>query len=337
MNGQHSRTRKSLALAGYFVVLFIIAFVVVRQCSLPEPEARMRTQIALGTIVEIQVRDMDDADADHAMNAAFAEVRRIDTLFSTYLPAGPVWKLNHAGGAVVTMPEEVHALLRRCDTLWRWSGGAFDIAVEPLVQAWGFSGDNPAIPSAGRLQSAIAASGWPNVELLDSGQVRLNGGAAINFGAIAKGYAVDRAVAVLEACGVREGLVNAGGEIRAVGGSWTVGIQHPRDERSLAAAVRLDGRSIATSGDYEQYFEQDGRRYHHIFDPSTGIPAVGCRSVSVLAPDNATADALATAAFVMGPRTGIEFLRHLEHIDGMIIDDQGDVHSTPGFDKHISR
>lgn len=324
-------------LAAYLVVVFIISFIVVREWGGPADEERVRTQIAMGTVIEMQIRGMDVEAADRAMTAAFAEVRRVDTLFSTYLRNSPVWRANRSGGDVVTLPDEVYALLRRCDTLYRNTGGAFDVAIEPLVQVWGFDDDAPAIPDAQRLTEALSRSGWRHVEILDSARVRLNGGAALNFGAIAKGYAVDRAVAVLAAHDVREGLVNAGGEIRSVGGTWTIGVQHPREERRLAASVRIDSRSIATSGDYEQFFEEDGKRYHHIFDPASGKPASGCRSVTVLAPDNTTADALATAVFVMGPAKGMEFLTQQKHIDGMIIDDRGAVYTTPGFDKHSSR
>jgi FAD:protein FMN transferase len=337
MKPRRSGTRRAMALAAYFVVVFIIAFAIVRECGSPADEARVRTQIAMGTVIEMQIRGMDVETADRAMTAAFAEVRRVDTLFSTYIRNSPVWKLNRSAGEVVTLPDEVHALLRRCDTLWQDTDGAFDVALEPLVQAWGFADDAPVVPEEQQLLAALASSGWRNVEILDSARVRLREGSALNFGAIAKGYAVDRAVAVLAEHDVREGLVNAGGEIRAVGGMWAVGVQHPREERRLAATVRIDARSVATSGDYEQYFEEDGERYHHIFDPATGRPARGCRSVTVLAPDNTTADALATAVFVMGPAKGMEFLSQQKHIDGMIIDDRGMVHATPGFDKHSSR
>ncbi|MDT8324624.1 MAG: FAD:protein FMN transferase, partial [Bacteroidota bacterium] len=261
----------------------------------------------------------------------------VDTLFSTYKEGGPVWKLNNGGDTLVAVPDEVLALLLRCDTLTRASGGAFDIAVEPLIRTWGFDGDTPSRPDQHALAVALAASGWRHIRIGTDGHIRKTPEAMINFGAIAKGYAVDRAVEVLRGLGVAEGLVNAGGEVRATGGSWSIGIQHPRSPSELVAVVDPRGRAIATSGDYEQYFEEGGRRYHHIFDPATGMPARTCQSVSVIADDDMTADALATAVFVMGPADGMEFLKQYPDIEALIIDEAGEEHVTPGFEDYRTR
>ena len=128
----------------------------------------------------------------------------------------------------------------------------------------------------------------------------------LNFGAIAKGYAVDKAIDVLKTLGIKEALVNAGGEISVIGNDWIVGIQHPREINSIIKKIKLDGFTVATSGDYEQYFEVDGNRYHHILDPKTGYPSKGLRSVTIINKLNAIADALATAVFVMGKENGIK-------------------------------
>lgn len=326
-----------IALVLLFLVLFAAAFYVGLEFGAEKDDTVARTQIAMGTIVEIQVRGLSQVEADAAINAAFAELRRVDTLFSTYKPESPVWRLNNGRDTLVEIPAEVYALLLRCDTITRSSAGAFDVSVEPLVRAWGFDGDAPAIPSDEALSAALAHSGWRHVSLTEENRIRKSPDAAVNFGAIAKGYAVDRAVAVLRARGAGEALVNAGGEIRATGGSWQVGIQHPRSPSELIAVVDLYGRAIATSGDYEQYFERDGKRYHHIFDPSTGRPAARCQSVSIIADDDMTADALATAVFVMGAERGMEFLKQYPDIEALIVDDRGALHSTPGFERYRKR
>lgn len=329
--------RSPIAVTMFFLALFVMAFFVALQFGKKDDDTVTRTQVALGTLVEIQVRGMDRAEADAAIGLAFEEVRRVDTLFSTYKPESPVWKLNRGSDTLVTLPAEVYALLQRCDTLWQTSGGAFDVAVEPLIQAWGFDGDHPSVPDDDALVSALSRSGWRHLVLEGGGRVRKAVGSGVNFGAIAKGYAVDRAVEVLRGLGAVEALVNAGGEIRATGGAWEVGIQHPRSPSELLAVVDLQGRAIATSGDYEQYFEADGRRYHHIFDPATGRPARGCQSVSVIAADDAAADALATAVFVMGTRRGMEFLKQNPDIEALIVDENGALHETPGFGRYRKR
>lgn len=326
-----------IALVLLFLALFAAAFYVGLEFGSEKDDTVARTQIALGTIIEIQVRGLPQGEADVAINAAFAELRRVDTLFSTYKTESPVWRLNHGRDTLVDIPAEVYALLLRCDSITRSSGGAFDVAVEPLVHAWGFDGDTPAMPSEEDLSAALARSGWRHVSLSEENRIRKSPDAAVNFGAIAKGYAVDRAVAVLRARGAGEALVNAGGEIRATGGSWQVGIQHPRSPSELIAVVDLYGRAIATSGDYEQYFEREGKRYHHIFDPATGRPATRCQSVSIIADDDMTADALATAVFVMGTERGMEFLKQYPDIEALIVDDRGALHSTPGFDRYRKR
>ncbi len=321
----------------FVLALFCVGFYLALQFGRKDDDTVTRTQIALGTLVEVQVRGVAQAEADQAINAAFAEVRRVDTLFSTYTPESPVWKLNHGGDTLVTLPAEVVALMHRCDTLWRRSAGAFDIALQPLIEAWGFDGERPAVPSDSALKAALSRSGWRNIGLTADGSVRIRPGTGVNFGAIAKGYAVDRAIAVLRKRGVAEALVNAGGEIRVTGGNWEVGIQHPRSPSELLALLDPRGRSVATSGDYEQFFEHGGVRYHHIFDPATGMPARGCQSVSIIADDDMTADALATAVFVLGPKAGLEFLKQYHDIEALIIDSQGAEHSTPGFDEYRMR
>ncbi|MDX9758518.1 MAG: FAD:protein FMN transferase [Bacteroidota bacterium] len=329
--------RPSLALTLFLVAVFAVALLLALLMNREEEPPVARTQIAMGTMIEIQVRGLSRDRADAAITAAFAEVRRVDMLFSTYKTHGPVWRLNHSRDTIIQVPDEVHALLRRCDTLWRASGGAFDAAIEPLVRAWGFDGETPAVPSAEALAAARAHSGWAHVSIADHRQIRKKPDAAVNFGAIAKGYAVDRAVAVLMRHGAHDALVNAGGEIRATGGDWQVGIQHPRSPSEMLAVVELHGRAIATSGDYEQYFVVDGSRYHHIFDPATGRPATRCQSVSVIADDDMTADAMATAVFVMGPERGMDFLTHSPDIEALIVDADGMQHSTPGFARYRMR
>ncbi|MFZ1730253.1 MAG: FAD:protein FMN transferase [Bacteroidota bacterium] len=329
--------RSPIAITMYVLAFFSVGFYIALQFAKKDDETVSRTQIALGTLIEIQVRGLARADADAAINAAFAEVRRVDTLFSTYKPESPVWKLNHGDDTLVTVPAEVLDLMLHCDTISRRSAGAFDVAVQPLIEAWGFDGENPSVPAAWALDAALLRSGWKHIGFTPDGLVKKSAGAGVNFGSIAKGYAVDRAITVLRESGITDALVNAGGEIRAVGGSWQVGIQHPRSPSELLAVVDLHGRAIATSGDYEQFFEKDGVRYHHIFDPSTGAPARGCQSVSVIAGDDMTADALATAVFVLGPKAGLELLKQYPDIEALIVDDKGGQQSTPGFERYRTR
>lgn len=336
-----TRRRRVAGAVLIFGIMFLVLFLATRR-HLATREATeddapyIRTQVALGTMITISVRGMEREAADAAMNAAFAEVRRIDTLFTTWGSAGPIARLNRGDDARVVLDGEVAALAARCDSLVRLTEGAFDVALQHLIDAWGFESDAPAVPSAQALEAARARSGWRHITRAGDTLVRTNG-VALNFGAVAKGYAVDRAVAVLAQHGAHEALVNAGGEIRATGGEWTVGVQDPRDPQTLAAELVITGEAVATSGDYEQYFEHDGRRYHHILDPSTGAPAGGCRSVTVVARDDAAADALATGIFVLGAERGLALAERLDGVEAHIIDSAGRRSQTSGFSRLLRR
>ncbi len=156
------------------------------------------------------------------------------------------------------------------------------------------------------------------------------------MGAIAKGYAVDKAMEVLLKKGISDGLINAGGEIKVIGEQWIVGIQHPREINFLAAKIKLDNNTaVATSGDYEQFFEKDGRRYHHILNPKTGYPADELQSVSLIAQDVTIADGLATAVFVLGTTKGLRLIESLPETEAMIIDSSGFMSYSSGFKKFL--
>ncbi|MDY0111152.1 MAG: FAD:protein FMN transferase [Candidatus Krumholzibacteria bacterium] len=285
---------------------------------------------AMGTLVEITLPDASRADqreaAALAAQAALAEVARVDSLFSRHLP--PPRQTPPAARL-----EEQRALLELGLRVLHLSGGAFDPRVGPLLALWGFDGGEPRVPPQEALAAEVArlaALGVPSaVADLE------NAPDMLHFGGWAKGYAVDRALAVLASRQMATALVNAGGEIRGRGRPWRVGVQHPRLPGALVAALSPGDRAVATSGDYEQYFEQDGRRYHHLLDPRTGESARGCQSVTVLADNCALADALATAVFVLGPHEGMELIESLSGVECLIIDAGGNRHDSSGLGVYL--
>jgi thiamine biosynthesis lipoprotein len=188
------------------------------------------------------------------------------------------------------------------------SGGAFDLTLGRLKTLWGFDGDAPRVPSDPEIAAALRGIGPTSLHLEGRRVTKGDAALGVDLGAIAKGYAVDRAVAALQAAGIRHASVNAGGDLRLIGDRggrpWRIGIQHPRDPQGVLVTLELADAAVVTSGDYERFFEVDGVRYHHILDPRVGRPADACRSVTVVAASAAEADALATAAFVLGPEAG---------------------------------
>ena len=316
------------------IVLFLIGFFIAKNSS-DEINTFKRTQILLGTVVEIQVRDVDEQKVEDAITKAFAEVKRIDDLFTTYNQESPVWKLNNSIDSTIFVDQEVYSLIALCDSLTKLSNGSFDVSLDNLTKVWGFYTDDPKLPGKSGIDSALIQSGWANIKLLGDRKIIKDNNVGLNFGAIAKGYAVDKAINVLKKHGIKEVLVNAGGEISVIGKDWIVGVQHPREINSIIKKIKLDGFTVATSGDYEQYFEMDGKRYHHIIDPNTGYPSKGLQSVTIINKSNSIADALATGVFVLGKENGLKLIETLDDTEAMIIDENGKIFYSSGFEKFL--
>ena len=324
------------ALVLIFAGLFLLGFLIAKSES-DNVETIKQTKILMGTVVEIQVRDADEEKAKQAISNAFNEIKRIDDLFSSYNEESIVWKLNHGVMKEQRLPNELFDLITFSDSIWKISNGAFDVSLGNLIELWGFSSELPSVPSNKKLAEKLAASGWKNVQLKNDKSILVLQNTKLDFGAVAKGYAVDKAIQILEHSKVSAALVNAGGEIKGFGNDWVVGIQHPRNKSEILGKIKLNGMSVATSGDYEQFFEMNGKRYHHILNPKTGIPADGCQSVTVISKENKIADALATAVFVLGSEKGMELVNKLDDIEAMIIDANGRALYSKDFNKFLLR
>ena len=260
---------------------------------------------AMASDNEVQVDGADEARARVAAEAAIADVRRIEAKFSRYRDDSLTPRINGAaGGAPVAIDDETAALLAYADRCFAQSGGRFDITSGVLRRAWDFRRQPPQLPDAAALSAALLLIGWADVEW--SGRtIRLpRAGMEIDFGGIGKEYAADRMATICVEHGVAHGLVNLGGDVRAIGAQsngapWRVGIKHPREAGRTIASVELVDGAVATSGDYERFFEIGGRRYCHILDPRTGMPVAHWQSVSVVAPLCIVAGSCSTVAMLM--------------------------------------
>ena len=274
------------------------------------------------------------------LKAAYAEVAEIDRLMSLYRSDSELVALNtRAGEGAVDISPRMLEVLRASDHYARLSKGAFDVTVQPLVDLWGFYHvERAAVPQQSEIDAVLRTVGNDRM-LLDArkGMLELKAATRVDLGGIAKGYAVDRALAVLRARGVAAALVNLGGNIGVMGHApggrpWVVGIQHPRENR-LIGQIRFWRGAVATSGDYDRYFEADGKRYRHILDPRTGWPVEGIYALTVIAPNATAADALSTAAFVLGPQRGMELLDTCQGADGFIVAPVG---NDPAQSQHLA-
>ncbi len=284
----------------------------------------------MASVCELVVCAPDEPTADNWARAAVAEVHRIEAKFSRYKPDTVVSRINaNAGGAPVDCDEETWTLLDRAADLHRLSGGLFDITSGVLGQVWDFKAKK--CPSVDELAPVVALVGWERVDRKNQ-TIRLpKVGMQLDFGGFGKEYAADRAASVLQDLGVEHGYVNLAGDMRFVGPKpdgtpWTIGIRHPRKENSVLATIPMQTGGLATSGDYERFFELDGERLCHVLRPDTGWPVKHWQSISVIAPDTATAGAICTVA-MLKESGALEFLKSTG-FKYLAVDRQGKLYYT---------
>jgi thiamine biosynthesis lipoprotein len=295
---------------------------------------------AMGTAVEIKVWTDREGAARAAMDDAVAEIKRLESLMTTWRPDSELSRINAAaGGDPVPASPELLDVLERARAIHTASGGVFDVTYYALKGLWHFDQDlEPSIPSDAEIAARLPLVDGAAVAIdRGKGTVRLpKAGMAINLGGIAKGYAVDRAAAVLAKHGFADVVVQAGGDLLVRGRKgaepWRVGIRDPRGPISdFFAIAAIRDAAFSTAGDYERSFVNGGVRYHHILDPRTGRPATASRSVTVLAKDALTADELDDAIFILGPEKGFALLARYPGAGAVVVDRDNRVHVTPNL------
>ncbi|MGC3962860.1 MAG: FAD:protein FMN transferase [Rhodocyclaceae bacterium] len=243
-----------------------------------------------GTRVEVLTWDSDDARAQAALSAVLREFDRLHRTYHAWQPSELTALNEHiAQGEPTPITPEMASLLTTAQRFEAASGGLFDPAIGAIISAWGFQRDefSPHIPAPDLLRSLVAARPRAeDVHIQDGVATSSNRNVRFDFGGLAKGYALDRAVTILREHGIHNALINIGGNIMALGSkggtAWQVGIQSPRQAGPMATISLYDGEAIGTSGDYQRYFEVDGRRYSHLIDPRTGEPSEVSQAATVL-------------------------------------------------------
>lgn len=281
-------------------------------CS-AQPKSYTADFFAMDTFMSVTAYGADEQTAQDTAVTCERRVNALEPALSRTREDSDIYRLNHADGAVCEVSDDTYAALQAAVEYAAYTGGAFDPTLAPLTDLWGINTENAHVPAQAEIDEALTHVGYQNIELLGDNQVQLKNGAQIDLGGIGKGFATDAVAALLDgSCSV---LATLGGNIGAYGenpsrdsGGWVIGIADPDNNADYLATVEVRDRSVVTSGDYERYFEQDGKRYHHIFDPATGWPAdSGLRSVTVIDAVSTRADALTTALFVMGLDEGLAF------------------------------
>jgi thiamine biosynthesis lipoprotein len=305
-----------------------------------------RSRLSMGSEVRLTASGAREPDAIRAFEKVFDEFDRLDRLLSVWHAGSDVSRVNaEAGRAAVTVTAETLEILRTAIQVGEWTGGKFDVTFGALSALWKFDHDQDnQIPSPEDVRARLPDVDYQAVELnLDRRTVFLpRTGMRLHLGGIGKGYAVDRAAAILRADGISDFLIQSGGDLYASGARsdrpWRAAIRDPRGPADrLFAAMNVRDETFSTSGDYERYFIRDGRRYHHILDPDSGEPARGCRSVTIVARQAMLADALSTGVFVLGPQAGMALIEKLPDVEGVIITDTNVVMVSSGLTERLER
>ncbi len=318
----------------YLFVIYFLILILIPQTTYPSDLFKYH-QVAMGTVIEITLIGDDEETANKAALQAFQEIKRIEALMSPWIESSEVTRINRSAGKEgVKVSPETMEVIKKAQDISELSEGGFDITVGPLTELWRKARENKVPPSKEDVKRKLDLVNFKNIEVDKEGKVFLKKkGMAIDLGGIAKGYAVDRAFDVLRSLGHKNLIVNAGGDLR-VGGTknnqpWSIGIQNPREPQKILTRISVADMAVATSGDYEKFFIYQDKRYHHIFNPRDGFPTEGCQSVTIVTKDCITADALATAIFVLGPEKGYALCRKLDGVECLIVDREGKIIVSP--------
>lgn len=291
----------------------------------------------MGTLVEISVVEKDKDLAQLAIQNAFNEIQRIEKLMSTHIPSSEISKINESAGLQpLPVSPEVYEVIERALYWAEQTNGALDISLAPVQELWGFDGDHPSLPDKDAIKQVLPKVDYRKIQLENQTVFLMETGMRLHLGAIAKGYAVDRAIKILQDSNIHHALINAGGDLKTLGRradqtTWKIGLQHPRKPESILASFSLSEKAVATSGDYQKYFDQNGTRYHHIMNPKTGFPVLGVMSATVVTETVMDADALSTALFVMGTKKGLALIDNLKSAEGLIMAQDKSIHLSRGM------
>ncbi|EKD27062.1 MAG: hypothetical protein ACD_79C00898G0001, partial [uncultured bacterium] len=273
----------------------------------------------MDTYVTIFVFDEEDK-ALYSIDKAFERMKEIDTKFNHLNSNSPIYNFN-MNNIPITDPEII-SLVKKALYISSETDGAFDITIAPLIELWGFYAKQPRLPTPAEIELCLKDVGYQNLELSNQTLMKKNPETKIDLGGIAKGYSIAESLKVLKSLGIANALIDAGGDVYALGKKdnkfWKIGIKDPFSE-GLIGYIEIKNNAVMGSGDYERFFEEKGKKYHHIFNPKTGYPTEGVTGITLIYPEAAEADAWATALFVMPPEQAIEKAKSIKNLECLIV------------------
>ncbi|HIE30773.1 MAG TPA: FAD:protein FMN transferase, partial [Methanosarcinales archaeon] len=293
-----------------------------------------RTRVMMNTDVTITVMHPDTSEAESAIDCAFAEMYGIEHLMSHTAEESEVARLNDNGFLVDASQRLCYVIAKsfECSEL---SNGSFDITVLPVIDLWKSKIRAGSPPTSEEINETLRLINYKNISIKNNSVYFSHRSMQVTLGGVAKGYAVDRAIGVLQEHSICHALVNAGGDIRAMGfrredDPWRVALRNPSDKTEHITVMNLEDMSVATSGNYERYFSEEARA-SHIIDPKTGYAADDLLSATIIAENATDADALATAVFVLGEKDGMDLIERLDGVEGLIITADRRILRSSGF------
>ncbi|MHC4881563.1 MAG: FAD:protein FMN transferase [Planctomycetota bacterium] len=303
-------------------------------------------RITMGTVARILVVAQNQPQADAAIDAAFDKIYDIERLMSDYDPNSQLSQVNReAFEHPVPVDAELFEILTAAKLYSCTSGGAFDVTIGPVVQLWRKAKDDYTAPTPEAIAKAKETAGYENL-VLDAENKTVTfkkEGMFLDLGGIAKGYAIDKAVEILQSAGMQGAMVDIGGDLRCFGTPangkkhWFIGLQDPQNEEDILLKLNMDNRAVATSGDYRRFVMLDDEKHSHIIDPATADSAAGLSSVTIIAPTAMAADALATAVTVLGNQKGLKLIETIDSTEAVLIShgDETSFQKTSGVDQYI--
>ncbi len=306
------------------------------------PHTHKEVLLLMGSRFEFTAISTDSILAKNAILQGIQEVKRIEKLISSWDPNSQTSSINaKAGLTPVKVDKELFQLISRSKKVSALTEGAFDISYAALDNIWKFDGTQKTLPNRSVIRQSVSKIDYKKIKLnKEASSVFLSEvGMKIGFGAIGKGYAANRAKLVMQDAGIKNGVVNAGGDLitwgnQASGKSWRIGIANPKNIDKVMSWLDISNMAVVTSGNYEKFIIIEDQRYSHIIDPRTGYPSKGIKSVTIICPDAEVADALATSVFILGKDTGMELINQLNSIEALIITEENVLISSNNLSLH---
>ena len=332
----------------FIILLLLILVITVTACDNNDnkqkpqdksdiPEEK-RSSFLMDTIVDIKVYG---EKAEEIVEKSFARMREIEDEMSRSKESSYISKINkNAGKKAVKVDEDTFRVIEKALKYAELTNGKFDPTIGPVVSLWGIGTKDARVPSDQEINDTKNLVNYKMVELnKDQRKVKLlKKNMKLDLGAIAKGYAADEVRKIMDENNAVSAFVNLGGNVlvygdKTDGSLWNVGIQDPRESRgSVAGSIEVADKTIVTSGNYERYFKEDGKIYHHILNPDTGRPSRNnLLSVSIITKDSFDADVISTSAFILGLDKGMELINNMDNVEAIFITDNLDVKTTPGL------